>query len=50
MQRYFLTNNQLINNKVHMLGEDYHHIVRVMRMTPGEKFSVVYCRWKSFDL
>ncbi len=41
MQRYFLTNNQLVNNKVHMLGEDYHHIVRVMRMTPGEKFSVV---------
>ena len=40
MQRYFLTNNQLVNNKVHMLGEDYHHIARVMRMTAGDK---VYC-------
>lgn len=41
MQRYFLTNNERFGDKIHMLGEDYHHIVRVLRMVPGDQFSVV---------
>jgi 16S rRNA (uracil1498-N3)-methyltransferase len=32
LQRYFVENNQIKNEKITIAGEDAHHIVRVMRM------------------
>jgi len=37
LQRYFVSNDQFIDNKqVVITSDDYHHIVRVMRMTSGD--------------
>jgi 16S rRNA (uracil1498-N3)-methyltransferase len=42
LQRYFVSNDQFLNEqKVAIVGDDYHHIVRVMRMNVGEK--IVCC-------
>lgn len=42
VQRYFIENNQLLEQKVRVTGDDYHHIVRVMRMETGDEFSAVF--------
>lgn len=42
MQRYFLTSDQILNGKVHITDDDFHHIVRVMRMSVGDRISVVF--------
>ncbi|NSL50279.1 16S rRNA (uracil(1498)-N(3))-methyltransferase [Calidifontibacillus erzurumensis] len=36
MQRYFVKNSQIIDNKVKLMDQDAHHISRVMRMKIGE--------------
>ncbi len=41
MQRYFLENKQIHEKTVTILGDDFHHISRVMRMEPGEEIIVV---------
>ncbi len=42
MQRYFLDDQAMKNgNKAVIQGDDHHHIVRVMRMKPGDKVQVV---------
>ncbi|HZG60567.1 MAG TPA: 16S rRNA (uracil(1498)-N(3))-methyltransferase [Anoxybacillus sp.] len=42
MQRYFVSNEQFFNNQqITIVGDDYHHIVRVMRMREGEE--IVCC-------
>ena len=41
MQRYFLENKQIHEKTVTILGDDFHHITRVMRMEPGEEIIVV---------
>jgi 16S rRNA (uracil1498-N3)-methyltransferase len=41
LQRYFVSNGQIKNEQIVMNGDDYHHIVRVMRMNEGE--TVVCC-------
>ncbi len=41
MQRYFVTEPSLfVGQKVTIRGEDFHHIVRVMRMKTGQQVSV----------
>lgn len=42
MQRYFLQNNQLIDGTVQLIGEDYHHLVRVMRGEVGDHVKIVF--------
>lgn len=42
MQRYFLKNNQMDRETIRISGDDYHHMVNVMRMRPGERVSVVF--------
>ncbi|MCU9613929.1 16S rRNA (uracil(1498)-N(3))-methyltransferase [Caldibacillus lycopersici] len=42
MQRYFLENNIQTDAQIQIIGEDYHHIVRVMRMTVGDMITVVF--------
>lgn len=42
MQRYFLENDEYENGKIEIRGDDFHHIVRVMRMTVGSKIDVVF--------
>ncbi|HWO97961.1 MAG TPA: 16S rRNA (uracil(1498)-N(3))-methyltransferase [Bacillus sp. (in: firmicutes)] len=41
MQRYFVANEQITDNKVLIDGEDARHIMRVMRMSEGDK--VICC-------
>ncbi|WP_062355722.1 16S rRNA (uracil(1498)-N(3))-methyltransferase [Bacillus kwashiorkori] len=41
MQRYFV-NDAIDENYIQLAGNDYHHITRVMRMTIGDKISVVF--------
>jgi 16S rRNA (uracil1498-N3)-methyltransferase len=42
LQRYFVSNEQFFNNQqIAIVGDDYHHIVRVMRMREGEE--IVCC-------
>lgn len=41
MQRYFVKNDQIAENKIKICGEDAHHISRVMRMKPGE--NIICC-------
>ncbi|MEC1720179.1 16S rRNA (uracil(1498)-N(3))-methyltransferase [Schinkia azotoformans] len=41
MQRYFVKNDQITENKIEISGEDAHHISRVMRMKPGE--NIICC-------
>ncbi|GGD71607.1 16S rRNA (uracil(1498)-N(3))-methyltransferase [Paenibacillus nasutitermitis] len=41
MQRYFVTPEQLYgDDHVYLTGDDAHHILRVMRMGPGDEFMV----------
>lgn len=40
MQRYFVAINQINGNKVVILGDDFHHITKVMRMKQGDKIVV----------
>lgn len=40
MQRYFVNNEQIVNQKVSIDGNDAHHISRVMRMQPGQEIIV----------
>lgn len=41
MQRYFLENTNINGNTVKIIGDDFHHITRVMRMEPGEEIITV---------
>lgn len=36
MQRYFLENNEIVNNHIEISGNDFHHIKNVMRMNIGD--------------
>ena len=38
----FLQNNQLIDGTVQLIGEDYHHLVRVMRGEVGDHVKIVF--------
>jgi 16S rRNA (uracil1498-N3)-methyltransferase len=38
MQRYFVSNDQIINNTLKISGDDSRHIIRVMRMKEGDSF------------
>jgi 16S rRNA (uracil1498-N3)-methyltransferase len=40
MQRYFVPNSQFNENGITIIGEDAHHIVRVMRMNTGNR---IFC-------
>lgn len=40
MQRYFVNNDQVIDNKIIINGQDCHHITNVMRMKLGDKVYV----------
>ncbi|AZN40439.1 RsmE family RNA methyltransferase [Paenibacillus albus] len=40
MQRYFVTPEQLQDNRVVLTGDDAHHVVRVMRMEAGDSIIV----------
>ncbi|WP_062104636.1 16S rRNA (uracil(1498)-N(3))-methyltransferase [Bacillus niameyensis] len=42
MQRYFINEKYSGQEKVIISGEDYHHILRVMRMTEGDEFWSVF--------
>src|SRR5690625_150459 len=37
MQRYFVDQENWYENAIQIIGDDYHHIVNVMRMTKGTK-------------
>ncbi|MDC3413338.1 16S rRNA (uracil(1498)-N(3))-methyltransferase [Aquibacillus sp. 3ASR75-11] len=37
MQRYFVSEENLLSDKIVIKGEDVHHIVKVMRMNEGDK-------------
>ncbi len=41
MPRFFIRQNQIENDKIHIIGEDAHHIARALRMAQGEKIEVV---------
>lgn len=41
MQRYFLENKNINGSTVKIIGDDFHHITRVMRMEPGEEIITV---------
>ncbi|WP_027407851.1 16S rRNA (uracil(1498)-N(3))-methyltransferase [Anoxybacteroides tepidamans] len=41
MQRYFVSSDQVIDNQIVIVGDDYHHMVRVMRMNEGD--TVICC-------
>ncbi len=41
MQRYFIEDNIEDNETISIAGEDAHHIIQVMRMTPGDMVYVV---------
>lgn len=41
MQRYFLENKNINGRTVKIIGDDFHHITRVMRMEPGEEIITV---------
>jgi 16S rRNA (uracil1498-N3)-methyltransferase len=46
LQRYFVSNNQFLNGGyVAISGDDYHHIVRVMRMSEGAE--IICCNENS---
>ena len=40
MQRYFC--KKIVNNKVTLYDDDYHHIKNVMRMNVNDKIEVVF--------
>lgn len=40
MQRYFVEEKHVSEAKVRIVGDDVHHIARVMRMTAGDQ---IYC-------
>ncbi len=42
MQRYFINEIYRENHPVQIVGEDYHHIVRVMRMKENDRLFVVF--------
>jgi len=37
LQRYFVSSDQVNNEQIVISGDDYHHIVRVMRMNEGDE-------------
>lgn len=41
MPRFFIRQNQIENDLIHIVGEDAHHIARSLRMAQGEKIEVV---------
>ncbi|KXG11332.1 16S rRNA (uracil(1498)-N(3))-methyltransferase [Anoxybacillus rupiensis] len=41
MQRYFVSKDQIHHDQIVMTGDDYHHMVRVMRMREGD--AVICC-------
>lgn len=41
MQRYFVLKEQVNDNFIKIIGNDYHHIANVLRMNVGEKIIVV---------
>lgn len=41
MQRYFINNQNVNEQIVRIIGDDFHHITRVMRMNIGDKIIVV---------
>jgi 16S rRNA (uracil1498-N3)-methyltransferase len=41
LQRYFVPDNQQTNGRIAISGDDYHHIVRVMRMEKGSQLICV---------
>ncbi|WAA11507.1 16S rRNA (uracil(1498)-N(3))-methyltransferase [Fervidibacillus halotolerans] len=42
MQRYFLNDHQLNGEIITITGDDYHHIVHVMRLKIGDKIAIVF--------
>ena len=40
MQHFLVKPEQIAGNEIRILGEDVHHIARVLRMRPGEEISV----------
>lgn len=42
MQRYFVPSEQIKENSVTIIGDDFHHIAKVLRMTPKEKVICVF--------
>uniref|UniRef100_UPI00403F409C 16S rRNA (uracil(1498)-N(3))-methyltransferase n=1 Tax=Candidatus Enterococcus willemsii TaxID=1857215 RepID=UPI00403F409C len=42
MQRYFLEEDYTAKEQYEVMGEPYHHMVRVMRMTPGNQVYLVF--------
>jgi len=48
MQRYFINENQINNNKVIITNGDYHHIKNVMRMKTGDKIIICPNNYRTF--
>lgn len=42
MQRYFIDCDLYEHDKIRIQGDDYHHIVHVMRMKPGDQVGIVF--------
>ena len=48
MQRYFIKNDQLVDNQMIIVGDDVHHILHVMRANVGERLILCTCDKKSY--
>ena len=40
MPKFFVKENQVNNNQIHIIGEDVNHIKNVLRMKIGDTFNV----------
>ena len=40
MYNFFVEDNQVIEDNIKIIGEDYKHISKVLRMSVGEKISI----------
>jgi len=48
MQRYFIKNDQLVNDQAIIIGDDVHHISNVMRANVGDHIILCACDKKSY--
>ncbi len=49
MPRFFIRQNQIDNNKIHILGDDAHHISYSLRMAVGENVTVCDMQGVEYD-
>ena len=50
MTRFFIPTTQIKENQVFLIGEDQHHLVKVLRKKPGDRIAVLNGKGEEYDV